>query len=165
MEMETYQDFVGADPNEVPEASFATVAEVFQDGVTLIFDGLDGPTTKRYKTNAFVVFKPGDRVRVIKDSGTYVVEYPVGNPRTTFAADTASHAETADMADEAAHAETAEHATTAETANALSGGVSFASQAGSLRSGGNGQQVFLIYQNGGFYVATQGGAARRIDNV
>ena len=94
MEMETYQDMTATDPQEAQDASFATIAAIYDDGVTLKFDGMDTPTEKRYQTNAFVVFKVGDRVRVIKDSGTYVVEYPVGAPRKSFSADYATNAGT-----------------------------------------------------------------------
>lgn len=135
------------------EASFATISEVFGDGVTLRFDGLDAPTTKRYKVNAFVVFRPGDRVRVIKDAGTYVVEYPVGNPRTVFTADSATRVD---------HATAADHATSADSATQVTGAVSRANSAGSLLSGGNGAQIFLISEGGNFYIASQGGSARRI---
>ena len=159
MDMETYQDLAADEPNEVPEASFATISEVFADGVTLRFDGLDAPTTKRYKVNAFVVFRPGDRVRVIKDSGTYVVEYPVGNPRTVFTADSATRADHATAAD---HAANADHATSADSATQVTGAVSRANSAGSLLSGGNGAQIFLISEGGNFYIASQGGSARRI---
>lgn len=123
MDMETYQDLAADEPNEIPEASFATISEIFEDGVTLLFDGLDAPTTKRYKVNTFVVFQANDRVRVIKDSGTYVVEYPVGNPRTEFTADSATnadHATTADTATSATsavQAQNADYATRAGTAN------------------------------------------------
>lgn len=91
MEMETYQDMTATDPQEAQDASFATIAAIYDDGVTLKFDGMDASTEKRYQTNAFIVFKIGDRVRVIKDSGTYVVEYPVGAPRKSFSADYATY--------------------------------------------------------------------------
>ena len=74
---------------ETEGATFATVGAVYDDSVSLIFDGEGAPTEKHYKVNAFVVFKANDRVRIIKDSGTYVVEYPVGNPKTSFNANTA----------------------------------------------------------------------------
>ena len=63
--------------------NFATVGAVYSDGITLIFDGQTSPTTKRYKANTTILFVAGQRVKIIKDSGTYVVEYPVGNPRTS----------------------------------------------------------------------------------
>lgn len=63
-----------------PEVRFATVGAVHDDGVTLIFDGQGGATTKHYKCNTSVLFHPGDRVKIASDSGTYVVEYIVGNP-------------------------------------------------------------------------------------
>lgn len=60
--------------------SFATIDQIYDDGITLIFDGEETASEKHYKCNSFCVFAAGQRVRVIKDSGTYVVEYPVGNP-------------------------------------------------------------------------------------
>lgn len=60
--------------------SFATVAGVYSDGVTLAFDGQSGSSTKHYKTNAGAVFKTGDRVKVTKSFGTYVVDFVVGAP-------------------------------------------------------------------------------------
>ena len=65
---------------EPKDASFATIGTIYSDGVTLIFDGQTVESQKRYKVNASAYFSKGDRVRIIKDSGTYVVEYPVGNP-------------------------------------------------------------------------------------
>ncbi len=62
-------------------SNFATVGAVYSDGITLIFDGQTAATTKRYKANTTILFIAGQRVKICKDSGTYVVEYPVGNPR------------------------------------------------------------------------------------
>ena len=164
MDMETYQDLAADEPNEAPEASFATISEIFEDGVTLLFDGLDAPTTKRYKVNAFVVFQPGNRVRVIKDSGTYVVEYPVGNPRTAFTADSATNAEHATTADNATNAD---HATTADSASQVTGTISYASRAGSAQNvfaNGytNRQRIWLDYTSGKFYIAVENGPRRQI---
>lgn len=164
MDMETYQDLAADEPNEVPEASFATISEIFEDGVTLLFDGLDAPTTKRYKVNAFVVFQPGDRVRVIKDSGTYVVEYPVGNPRTEFTADSATNADHATTADNATNAD---HATTADSASQVTGTISYASRSGSASNlYANGYtdrpRIWLDYASGNFYISVENGPRRRI---
>jgi hypothetical protein len=62
------------------EPNFATIGAVFEDGVSLIFDGSDAATEKHYKVNTSVLFSPGDRVKILADSGTYVVEYVVGSP-------------------------------------------------------------------------------------
>lgn len=61
-------------------SGFATVGEVYDDGLTLIFDGEEAPTEKHYKCNTSVIFHAGDRVRILEDSGTFVVEYVVGVP-------------------------------------------------------------------------------------
>lgn len=64
-----------------PEFRFATVAGVYPgEGLTLVFDGETEAGTKRYRCNTSVTFHPGDRVKVCRDSGTYVVEYVVGVP-------------------------------------------------------------------------------------
>lgn len=60
--------------------TFATVAAVYDDGLTLIFDGESTATEKRFKCNTSVIFHAGDRVKLCADSGTYVVEYVVGAP-------------------------------------------------------------------------------------
>ena len=66
---------------EPQDATFATIGAIYEDGVTLIFDGQEEPTEKHYKVNTSVVFAAGDRVKICKDSGTYVVEYTVGSPK------------------------------------------------------------------------------------
>lgn len=63
-----------------PECNFATVGAVHEDGLSLIFDGQETASEKHYKCNTSVRFAAGDRVRILKDSGTYVVEYVVGSP-------------------------------------------------------------------------------------
>ena len=55
----------------------ATVGAVYSDGITLILDGQTEPTQKHYKRNASISFSSGQRVKVVKISGTYIVEYPV----------------------------------------------------------------------------------------
>lgn len=60
---------------------FATVGAVYADGLSLIFDGQETASQKHYKCNTAVPFSPGDRVKIFAVSGTYVVEYPVGDPK------------------------------------------------------------------------------------
>lgn len=160
MALETYQDLVETDPNEVRDASFAKIAEIYDDGVTLIFDGMEEATQKRYQTNSFVVFKAGDRVRVIKDSGTYVVEYPVGAPRKSFNADYATNANTANTATNANYASSAGSANSASNATNASYAQMLRDQASS-----NGAPLALRYYNSHFYVAYNGGTWYRIDNA
>lgn len=64
------------------DARLATVGAVYTDGLTLIFDGQETATEKHYKCNTSVTFKAGDRVKVARISGSYVVEYVVGAPGT-----------------------------------------------------------------------------------
>lgn len=93
--IETYQEQVALEVTEPVDASFATIGTVHEDGVTLIFDGEAEATAKHYKCNASAVFAAGDRVRIIKDSGTYIVEYPIGAPKTALVADEAVKLQTA----------------------------------------------------------------------
>ena len=60
---------------------FATIGAVYEDGVSLIFDGEETPTEKHYLCNTSAFFSAGDRVKILPDSGTYVVEYVVGSPK------------------------------------------------------------------------------------
>ena len=56
--------------------SAAKFASVVAGGkATLKFDGETTATQKRYKYNAALSLKAGDRVKVNKISGTYVIEY------------------------------------------------------------------------------------------
>ena len=167
MEMETYQDMTATDPQEAQDASFATIAAIYDDGVTLKFDGMDTPTEKRYQTNAFVVFKVGDRVRIIKDSGTYVVEYPVGAPRKSFSADYATDAKTANKADNANYATSAGSANTASSATKATNATN-AEYTLYIRSNAssNGYPIrFMVNSNGYFVASSYNGTWKRIDNV
>lgn len=67
---------------EQAAAELATVGGVYSDGLTLIFDGQSEATQKHYKCNTAVSFSVGDRVKVAKISGSYVVEYVVGAPNS-----------------------------------------------------------------------------------
>lgn len=67
--------------------NFATIGDIYEDGVSLIFDGQDEATEKHYKCNTSVAFSPGDRVKILPDSGTYVVEYVVGAPKQPISGD------------------------------------------------------------------------------
>ena len=75
------EELADAAPEEEVVRNFATVGEVFEDGVSLIFDGEEEPTEKHYLCNTNVFFQAGDRVRILADGGTYIVEYVVGAPR------------------------------------------------------------------------------------
>lgn len=60
----------------------ATVGAVYSDGLSLIFDGSTTASEKHYKCNTSISFKAGDRVKISKISGSYVVDYVVGIPKT-----------------------------------------------------------------------------------
>lgn len=123
-----YQEEQEIREKQPENASFATIAQVYEDGVTLLFGSEKTPSQKRYQVNSFAVFHQGDRVFLTKDSGTYVVLFPVGAPKSSFRADTAAQtdkaavAATADRADAAFHAASADdaaHADCADTATRL----------------------------------------------
>jgi hypothetical protein len=76
----SFQEEQALAPREPVNASFATIAAKYSNGVTLIFDGETVASTKRYKVNKSASFAVGNRVKIFRDSGTYIVEYPIGNP-------------------------------------------------------------------------------------
>lgn len=120
MILETYQEEQSIVQQDPPGQSFATVGTVYEDGIALIFNGTEKESRKHYKCNACVRFEAGQRVRIIEDSGTYVVEYPVGVPAQTIYADSAGRAA---YASEAGNAESANKAVTATKAtSAVSAG-------------------------------------------
>ena len=111
-----YQEEQEIQEKQPEKASFATIAQVYEDGVTLLFGKEDAPSQKRYRVNSFAVFHAGDRVFLAKDSGTYVVLFPIGTPKASFRADTAAQADTANTAGTAAKANSAVYATNAANA-------------------------------------------------
>lgn len=151
MILETYQEQQAIVQPDPPGQSFATVGTVYEDGIALIFNGAETESLKHYKCNAAVRFAAGQRVRIIEDSGTYVVEYPVGAPAQSVYADnagraayateagyatTAGKAATASKADIAASAGSADTAKSAETAKTAESAKT-AEQAQNAESAGN----------------------------
>lgn len=63
-----------------PIYQIATVAEVAEDGVSLLFDGADAPTEKHYRVNVSSKLSAGDRVVIQSISGSYVVICAIGSP-------------------------------------------------------------------------------------
>jgi len=66
------------------EIVLATITEITSDGVKIMLDGDEEAGEKEYKVNAAQKFVTGDRVKVEKNSGTYIVEYVVGTPMQRF---------------------------------------------------------------------------------
>lgn len=58
----------------------AIVAGIYRDGISLIFPGSSSPSSKHYRCNSSIPFAVGQRVRVEKINGTYIVAYPIGPP-------------------------------------------------------------------------------------
>lgn len=61
-------------------SNFATIGKRYSDGISLIFDGTDVESEKHYKYNSGLslsTWTSGKRVKIFRDSGTIVVEYPV----------------------------------------------------------------------------------------
>lgn len=69
-------------PEEQPIVQLATIAGIVDDGLTLLLDGSEEPSEKRYKCNAAIDFAAGQRVAVLELSGSKVVMFPVGLPGT-----------------------------------------------------------------------------------
>lgn len=103
---ESYQqDKKQEQPAAVPY-SFATVVAVHPDGLQLVFPGETGAGEKHYKCNTTARFEPGQRVYLAKDSGSYVVLFPIGAPGSGGAPN-AGRAETANSATSAGSADVA----------------------------------------------------------
>lgn len=60
----------------------ATIGEVFDDGVTLIFDGETEAGEKHYKANTSATLEAGQRVAVQAIAGSYVVMFAIGEPNS-----------------------------------------------------------------------------------
>lgn len=108
--IENEQEMAQLTPEPPPEQSVAKITEIIEEGIVLDFG------EKAYVCNRAIKFAVGDRVKVIKDSGTYIVAFPLGAPITELHADSATYAETAGSAETAETAKTAASATSANTA-------------------------------------------------
>lgn len=116
--VENYQQEQTLKEPETPNYTFATIGQIYDDGMSLIFPGAEGPSEKHYKANLYCKFKAGQRVYIAKDSGTYVVLFPVGvSGSESVVSDSAKTAETATKADTATSANSATTANTASKAN------------------------------------------------
>lgn len=69
---------------ENAEILLATVTAVNSDGVQIQIDGESAPGEKYYKCNTAIRFQTGQRVRIKPDSGTYIVEFAVGDPMDNY---------------------------------------------------------------------------------
>lgn len=65
-------------PSNLNTGNIATVSAVYSDGITLILPGNNAPTQKRYPYNSSVTFSSGQRVHILREGGTIIVEYPIG---------------------------------------------------------------------------------------
>ena len=75
--IENYQERRTLEKQSPMAAQFATVGAVYSNGITLKFDGESAASSRRWPYNSAVNFSAGQRVRVEKIGGTYVVAYPV----------------------------------------------------------------------------------------
>ena len=64
------------------EVELATIVGIGENGLVLQFDGEEEKREKNYRCNSGVKFAVGDRVKIHKTSGTYIVEYALGNPNS-----------------------------------------------------------------------------------
>ena len=69
---------------EPVEVNLATVTAVTAVGLQIRIDGDEQASSKAYPCNSGARFQVGQRVRIKPDSGTYIVEYPVGAPMATY---------------------------------------------------------------------------------
>lgn len=79
--IESYQEEQKLDEQKAPVYSLAVVGRVYSDGISLIFPGTTKESKKHYSYNMNCTFKKNQRVYITKDSGTYIVLFPVGNSK------------------------------------------------------------------------------------
>lgn len=79
--IESYQEEQKLDEQKAPVYSLAVVGGVYSDGISLIFPGTTKESKKHYSYNMNCKFKKNQRVYITKDSGTYIVLFPVGNSK------------------------------------------------------------------------------------
>lgn len=106
MILETEQQVAEQQPKAEPEFHYATVAEVYSDGLSLYIGAETTPTEKHYKCNTTCKFSAGQKVYVQKAGGEYVVLFPIGNPATEIVVDRAEKANSATVAEELKNTET-----------------------------------------------------------
>lgn len=77
--IKSYQEQQRLAAKPQPETMLARIGSYNSESstATLIFPGETIPTIKAYKCNSGMTFEAGQRVRIAKISGTYVVEYPI----------------------------------------------------------------------------------------
>lgn len=90
----SYQDAQKQEDQPITSPSFATIAGLYDDGVSLVFDGETDPSEKHYRANLYCKFEVGQRVYVAKDNGTYVVLFPIGVPGSVSVTSDASKCHT-----------------------------------------------------------------------
>lgn len=71
-------------PGTTDSIELATVAAVGSDGVKLLIEGNTEAGEKEYKVNAAQLIKVGDRARISRISGSYVVEFILGTPMSRY---------------------------------------------------------------------------------
>ena len=128
-----------------------TISAVDNDnGLQLIIDGEDSPTTKKYTYMSSYVPAANDRVLIEEISGSYVIMGKVISDITD-----SGKARTADNATNAVNATNATNATNADTATTCTGNAATATTASSL-SGTNTQNGALVYRVDREYSSTLG---------
>jgi len=81
--IKTYQEKKSLE-STVKSGSIATVASVHSDGIALILPGDTAASDKHYPYNASATFEPGQRVHIARESGTIIVEYPIGGMKSAL---------------------------------------------------------------------------------
>lgn len=85
-DLENVEDLLELDETPAERITFdlATVTAVTTNGIRLKFDGDTESGGKVYKCNSAMRFDVGDRVKVHKESGSYIVEYVISAPMEDY---------------------------------------------------------------------------------
>lgn len=76
--VETYQQEESIKEQELPQIAIATVVEVTDAGLIVLFDGEEEPSAKPFPCNVGVTFNVGQRVLMQKVNDLYIALCPVG---------------------------------------------------------------------------------------
>ncbi|WP_302200347.1 hypothetical protein [uncultured Gemmiger sp.] len=78
MLIKSYQEKKSLENTGSRSGNIATVSAVFGDGIALILPGDTVASDKHYPFNTSATYEPGQRVHIVRESGTIIVEYPIG---------------------------------------------------------------------------------------
>lgn len=81
MILKTYQQIESYRIPKTQTSQYATISGVYDDGVSLLFDNAAEGSIKHYPINKNLEVSIGDRVKIEKAGGSYIVAYALGGAK------------------------------------------------------------------------------------